>query len=108
MTIDEEFRNYKRFPIQIGRTTFVLLHMFEYHPDHIEDVMLPEELEHKMSNVDYEAAVEQFIKQFEGNACRLFFMKLRDKCDEYIKVEEAEIAEKTNNWYNKLDKPKDE
>lgn len=104
MTIDEEFRNYKRFPIQIGRTTFALLHMFEYHPDHIEDVMLPEEIEHKMSNVDFEAAADQFIKQFEGNACRLFFMKLRDKCDEYIKAEEDNIER----MRIKLGKPKDE
>ena len=98
----DEFRNYKRFPIQIGRTTFALLHMFEYYSDHIEDVMLPEEIKSKISNIDYEAAADQFIKQFEGNACRLFFMKLRDKCDEYIKAEEAEIVERQNSWYNKL------
>ena len=46
--------------------------------------------------------IDELIKQFEGNACRLFFMKLRDKCDEYIKAEEAEIAEKSNSWNNKL------
>ena len=92
----DEFTNYKRFPIQIGRTTYALLHMFEYHPDHIEDVMLPEEIEFKISNVDYEAAADQFIKQFEGNACRLFFMKLRDKCDEYIKAEEEGIVKRQN------------
>lgn len=80
----EQFRNYKRFPIQIARTTYAIMHMYEYEYDHLEDIMVDDELHYKMCNVDFEQAADQFIKQFEGNDCRAFIDALYNRCAQYI------------------------
>ena len=108
MAVNEEYRNYKRFPIQIGRTTYAIIHMFEYHPDHIEDIMLDDKLVHKMCNVDFEKSADQFIKQFEGDACVAFIKALRDKCNEYINEDAAYIHNVHKKYKKKLaDETKD-
>ena len=88
----DEFRNYKRKSIQITRNAFALLHMFEYGPDHLEDVMLPEELCHKIDTVDYKEAAQQFILQFEGSECIAFISALRDECNKLLVKHDAKIS----------------
>ena len=88
----DEFRNYKRKPIQITRNTFALLHMFEYGPDHWEDIMLDERICHKINKVDYKEAAQQFISQFEGNECLAFIDALRDECNKIIIEHDTRVS----------------
>jgi len=78
------FTNYKRFPIQVSRTGYMLVHMFEYHPDHIEDIMMDEELCYQMDTVNHKEAAEQLFKQMEGGDCVAFIKAVKDRCDELL------------------------
>jgi len=88
----EEFRNYKRKPIQISRNVFALLHMFEYGPDHFEDIMLPEEIYHKINTVDYKEAAVQFLQQFEGNDRVAFIEALRNECNKVVSEHDERVS----------------
>lgn len=83
-----EFTNYKRFPIQVSRTTFALLHMYKYCPDHLEDICVDDDLHMQMCDVDFNEAADQFIKQFEGSTCRAFIDALKNRLEEYIKEDD--------------------
>jgi len=102
--IDEEYRNYKRIPIQTGRSSYAIIHMYEYQYDHIEDMMQNDELLHKMCQVDFEQSADQFVRQLEGQECRAFIEALRDRCNEYIQ----EDLDRIDKMRIKLGKPKDE
>jgi hypothetical protein len=81
---DEAFTNYRRIPIQASRTSYMIIHMFEYAPDHIEDIMQPDELHSKMCDVDFNESADQFFKQLEGDDCVAFIKAMRDKCNELL------------------------
>ncbi len=98
----DKFKNYKRFPIQICRNAFALIHMYEME-DHFEDIFVEEELHYKMCDVDFKEAADQFIKQLEGHTCRAFIEALRDRCNEHIQ-EDLDSIERMR---IKLGKPKD-
>ena len=90
---DTTFTNYKRIPIQTSRTSYMIIHMFEYHPDHIEDIMQPEELHNQMCNVDFNESADQFFKQLEGDDCIAFIRAMKNKCDELLVGSDERQAE---------------
>lgn len=75
----DEFKNYKRFLVQISRNTMLLCHVYEHSP-HIEDFFIDEPLYY----VDFKESAAQLIKQLEGNGCDAFLIALRNECDNIL------------------------
>lgn len=83
----KNFKDYKRFPIQLSRTNIALIHVYSYFPDHIEDNWMEGDEEGFLTgDVDFDKQADQFIKQLEGKYCDAFLFSLRNKIDEHFTI----------------------